>query len=331
MHNFSHIYIEKSILEHSNTLNILKKYPNAKIVILKDYKNFFNPSNQNFQVQKSSPKLILAQKKDNFLYTGSYLTGNNGYKQFYYNSLILNCVYNCSYCYLQGMYNSANIVIFVNEEDFFRETSLLLEKDSLYLCISYDTDLLAFESLMPYASKWIEFSRNKKDLLIEIRTKSSSYKLISHLKPSDGIILAWTVSPEKVIKEYEIGTPTLNRRLDSISAAINDGWKVRLCIEPILCIKDWKLHYAELINKIFNRVNGENIFDCHIGTFRINSDYLKKIKKIRSDSDILYFPFKSKEKVSSYPENIRNEMKEYIKNNLSKNIALDKIYYIEEK
>ena len=32
---------------------------------------------------------------------------------------MFNCIYDCDYCYLQGMYPSANIVVFVNHEDFF--------------------------------------------------------------------------------------------------------------------------------------------------------------------------------------------------------------------
>ena len=31
-----------------------------------------------------------------------------------------NCLFDCRYCFLQGMYNSSNFVIFVNYEDFFK-------------------------------------------------------------------------------------------------------------------------------------------------------------------------------------------------------------------
>ena len=31
---------------------------------------------------------------------------------------MLNCVYDCRYCFLQGMYRSANYVLFVNYDDF---------------------------------------------------------------------------------------------------------------------------------------------------------------------------------------------------------------------
>ena len=32
---------------------------------------------------------------------------------------MLNCIYDCKYCFLQGMFNSANYLVFVNYQDFF--------------------------------------------------------------------------------------------------------------------------------------------------------------------------------------------------------------------
>ena len=34
---------------------------------------------------------------------------------------MLNCIYDCKYCFLQGMFRSANFVIFVNYESFMNE------------------------------------------------------------------------------------------------------------------------------------------------------------------------------------------------------------------
>ena len=102
-------------------------------------------------------------KDEPFLYKGPDICENFGNRHFYYASTILNCIYDCHYCYLQGMYQSANIVIFVNIEDFFeavdRELSFL---GSMYLCTSYDTDLLALEGILPYSRKWIEFAGRRK-------------------------------------------------------------------------------------------------------------------------------------------------------------------------
>ncbi|SVD49612.1 uncharacterized protein METZ01_LOCUS402466, partial [marine metagenome] len=42
-----------------------------------------------------------------------------GGKNNYYFSHMLNCIYDCRYCFLQGMYRSAHYVLFVNYDEFF--------------------------------------------------------------------------------------------------------------------------------------------------------------------------------------------------------------------
>ena len=115
--DFSHIYVESGAFNFELTNQCISKYSNATIIEISDYKSFFNRPNQDFQTQKISTKLILALKKQPFIYKGTDILQDGGYKNFYYNTPILNCLYNCSYCFLQGMYPSANIVVFVNEDD----------------------------------------------------------------------------------------------------------------------------------------------------------------------------------------------------------------------
>lgn len=68
---FSHIYIEKGILNHPETVKILSRFPGAGIIVINHYKDVFSRSGQNFLMQKQSPSLILAKKQDNFLYKGA--------------------------------------------------------------------------------------------------------------------------------------------------------------------------------------------------------------------------------------------------------------------
>lgn len=325
---FSHIYIEEEISSHPRTIAIKEQFPDAKIISIRSYKNVFNPTNQNFQIQKLSKKLILARKRDQFFYPGSPLTDTFKRGKFYYNSLIMNCVYNCDYCYLQGMYNSSHIVVFVNLEDFFEHTlELLKEEKKITLCISYDTDLLALERIVPYTEEWIRFASIYKDITIEIRTKSNSYSKLSHLTPIPNIILAWTLSPNSVVNQYERGTPSLNRRLESLKAAILDGWSTRICLDPILHVQNWKFIYKSFIESIFSVPELKNIDEITFGVFRINSEYLKKIKKMRSDSDVIFYPYKKNGNIETYKKEVENKIKEFIFSELSNHLPKEKIYY----
>ncbi|GIT63906.1 MAG: hypothetical protein Ct9H300mP22_3060 [Gammaproteobacteria bacterium] len=62
----------------------------------------------------------------------------------YYFSHMLNCVYDCRYCFLQGMYRSANYVLFINYEDFEAEIESSIKSASAPAVFfsGYDCDSL---------------------------------------------------------------------------------------------------------------------------------------------------------------------------------------------
>jgi spore photoproduct lyase len=323
---FSHIYVEEEIREHERTLEILSKFKTSEVIYIQHYKDIFNRRGQNFRDQKLSPKLILAKRNDQFLYPGSHFSPNFDHPHFYYNTLALNCLYDCSYCYLQGMFSSANLVFFVNWEDYFDATDEFLSKNkSLYLALSYDTDLLATESFFPATKSWIDYARTRPTLALEIRTKSNNFASIQSVEAIPNVILAWTISPERICKEIENKTPSLQARLTSVLRAIDAGWKVRICIDPILREPNWKNDYEQLVHTISEKINLAKLFDLSIGTFRMNSDFLRKIQSIRSDQAMLYYPYHRSNGITSYPHHENEEMISFLKDTFKNSIEEEKI------
>ncbi|WP_411821575.1 radical SAM protein [Leptospira sp. 'Mane'] len=315
---FSHIYIEEEVEDHFRTVQILEKFKSAERIKIKHYKDVFNKRGQNFRIQKLSPKLILAKKKDQYLYPGSDFSPNFDHPQFYYNTLALNCLYDCDYCYLQGMFPSGNIVLFVNWEDFFQSTDEFLEKHgNLYLALSYDTDLLATEAFFPATKAWIEFAESRQNLILEIRTKSGNYQTLAGMRPIPNVILAWTISPEIISKQVEKKTAPLDARIQSLKKASEDGWNVRICLDPILREPDWKDTYSDLVLKLRENLNPDKIMDISVGSFRMNADFLKNMQSLRQDTALLYYPFQKKDGVVSYSESENEQMVHWIRSLLS--------------
>ncbi len=152
---FSHIYAEKSVLSHPLATQIISRFPKAKVIPIDHYKDLFNRSHQDSTIQRRSPKLILAEKHGTLIYPGAPVCQSFGEEHFYYTSCVMNCLFDCEYCYLKGMYPSGNPVIFLNLNDVFREVEALLKKHPVYLCVSYDTDLLALESVTEGAAAFL--------------------------------------------------------------------------------------------------------------------------------------------------------------------------------
>jgi spore photoproduct lyase len=308
------IYIEQDIATHPNTLKVLEKFANAQCVYIKHYKDFFNQSNNDWRSQKASQKIILAKRTQNFYYKGADITPDFGHHHFYYNTLALNCVYDCDYCYLQGLFPSAHLVLFVNNEDFIVETKKLLTQidEPVYFALSYDTDLLALEHWLPYCKEWIDFASQENNLTVEIRTKSANIKAIDHCASSKNIILAWTLSPQQIASQYEPATPSTQLRMNAIKAAVEKGWRVRICIDPILKLPDWKKDYGQMIEDLSESVNFAQLDSFSVGVFRMNKKFLKNIQHQRSDAGILYDRFELKNDVYSYSDDVKKEMFSFI-------------------
>ncbi len=117
---FSTVYAERNVW-NEEWENKLSKTP----IFINHYKDIFNRSHQDFAAQKKAPSLILAKKTGTLIYKGAPVCQNFGNEHFYYTSCMMNCIYHCDYCYLQGMYPSGHVVVFVNLEDYFKELEAL--------------------------------------------------------------------------------------------------------------------------------------------------------------------------------------------------------------
>jgi len=311
---FSHVYVEERAYGYPETESILSNIKNKTVIPIKHYKDVFSPR-QDFTLQKNSLKLILAVKDGGFLYKIPPVCLNYGNDDAYYVSLALNCPYDCAYCFLRGLYASANIVAFVNAEDAFGEITRALKNKKPYLCVSYDTDLLAMEHILGTARKWIRFARENPLIMMEIRTKSANYNAIADLAPAPNVILAWSLSPEGYINAYESGAPGLGARLKNINRAADGGWNVRLCVDPLLYLPGCADVYRSFIKETFAQIPADKILDISFGPLRAPAAVMKKIEKAKP-GPLTAYPFVNQNGVYTYRDNHLHEIYDVIKSAL---------------
>ena len=323
---FSHIYVERGIQNHKRTKKILRKFPEAKLVMIDHYKDVFCRRGQIYGKQHQAPALILASKQGNLIYEGAAVCQSFGNEYFYYTSCIMNCIYDCEYCYLKGMYPSGNLVVFINIEDYFVELEQILQKHSAYVCVSYDTDLLALESLTGFVESWVSFAAKQDNLRLEIRTKCGRMDLWDRLSPLDNVYYAFTLSPQPVIEQYEHGTASASQRIFSAKKAMEQGFPVRLCFDPMIYCKDWKKQYGELLEQVVTNLDMDKLTDVSIGSFRISQDYFKKMRKANPNSAIVWFPYDVKDGVYQYPQPLMDEMEQFLLEKIKEYIPEEKIF-----
>lgn len=328
--SFSHIYVEKEVQSHPRTIEILSHFPHANVILIDDYKAVFNRHKQSVAVQKQCQSLILAKKKSDFIYPASPVCQSFDERYFYYASSVMNCIYDCEYCFLKGMYPSGNLVVFVNLEDFFEEILKILNQHPLYLCVSYDADLLALESILNYGQQWAEFAEQQENLTIEIRTKGTSLPLWEIFKNHPRIILAITISPSYVIDHYEVKTPSFKQRLETMQTLLNRGYSIRLCLDPLLVFPNWKVVYKDFLYQLRDTLDFSRIRDISVGSFRISKVYLKFMRKQYPDSALIQYPYQCIDGFYQYPPFLQEELESYILELLKEITTEEKIYTWKE-
>lgn len=328
---FSTIYVEKQIRKEKRTNEILSKFPNATVIEIQHAKDIFDRTHQSYSAQRNSQNLILSKTKEPKIYQGSPVCQSFDERYFYYTSTVKNCIYDCEYCWLKGLYQSANLLVQVNLEDTFLELEKMLRKHPVYLCVSYDTDLIALEKILGYAKAWADFTLTHENLTIEIRTKSAMDLEELHIPKSERIIIAYTLSPEYVVSHYEKGTPSSKNRIAAIRRSIEEGYSVRICFDPMLWFLGWKEEYKKLLINLLEEITINAIRDISIGSFRLSESYLKKMRGQYPHSAILQYPYQNDQGFYSYGKERKEELEGWMKEELKQFVSEEKIFLWKEE
>ena len=324
---FSRIYIEKEALNYSKTQAILKKYSKAPQIICNHYGEIFNIKQQNFRTQKQAPSLIIAIKKGTKILPTPEGFGI-GSTENYYFSHMQNCLYDCRYCFLQGMYNSAHYLWFVNYDDFKKEIINTASKNTniKYFFSGYDCDSLVFESLTNFAHEFINFFASVKNSFLELRTKSVNIKAIKELAIIKNIIIAFSFTPDEISKAIEHKTPPINSRIKAMTELSKLGWQVGIRLDPLIYHKNYKLLYDKLIIDIFSHLKISNLHSISIGELRFPNDMYKKIINLYPEEKLLNNNLVQKDNIVSYNQEIEQELQNFILKKLSSYINQDRIF-----
>lgn len=325
-HKFSHIYVEEEILQEERTKRICSLFDDACIVPVGRYTDVFERTRQSLVQQQASQNLILACKHDQRIYQGSPVCQNFDERYFYYCAPVMNCFFDCEYCWLKGMYASANLVVFINQEDFMQDVQKLLKEHPIYLCVSYETDLPGMESLFHFCRWWGERTVENENLTIGLRTKAGYQEAWEEIPVNDRIIFAFTLSPQEVIDSCEHGTASLKERIGTVRKCMKEGRQVRLCFDPMIPVRNWQKAYAGMVKQVTDAIDLNEIRDVSVGTFRISRQYLKKMRKAYPDSAVVQYPYVCDHGFYHLPDELQNQMENSLIDLLCKYMDRKKIF-----
>lgn len=326
------IYIEDEIADHSRTLAMIARFPRATVVPCERYTEVFNPRSQNFRIQKQKPALILAKKHGNRVHPTPPGYGIGAERNFYFSHM-LNCLYDCRYCFLQGMFSSANYVFFVNFEEFEESIDDAIADakqvgETACFFSGYDCDSLAMEKLTGFADAFLPFFAKRPQALLELRTKSINVaSLLNRPEALPNVVVAFSVSPPRVAESVEHGAPPVARRIDALAKLAERGWPIGLRIDPLIAAPDFEEGYRKLIASIFDRVSAESIHSVTVGPMRFPQAMLDRITRLYPEEPLFAASFeKRKDGLVSYPVEIEAGMRAFVIERLRERMPADRIF-----
>jgi len=308
------LYVEEEILNHPRTLLIRGRFPDDEVIPCARYGEVFNRRAQSFRLQKRRPSLILARKHRGFVQEAPQGFGIEGARSFTFSHLH-NCIYDCRYCFLQGMYRSANYVVFVNFEDFQWEIEAKIRAartpegaEPLYFFSGYDCDSLALEPVTRFAATFVPFFARFPEAMLELRTKSTQIKSLLEVDSVPNVVVAWSFTPEEVAESIEHLTPSVDRRLRAMSRLAERGWRLGLRFDPLLYDRSYRERYRNLFARVFATVPVGSLHSVSLGPFRLSDGAFSTVVRLYPEEPLFAAPLVEEGGVVTYPRDLEQEM-----------------------
>ena len=321
------LYVEESVREHVRAQALIKRYPRARIIEIERYGDVFNAPAQNFRYQKANPALILARKPGRRVLPtppGYHIGGANNY----YFSHMLNCVYDCRYCFLQGMYSSGNYVVFINTEDFFADMDQVTHEHEgpVWFFSGYDCDSLALDPVTGFVADCLTHFESRPQAHLELRTKSTQIRPLLKRSSIPNVVVAYSLSPQPIVAAEEHGTPSLAKRLQALKTLQDAGWKIGLRFDPLLHADDFESLYGEMFEQVFSTLDISTVHSVSLGVFRLPKGFHKRLVRLYPDARLLAAPMDSRDGMMSYPADTETSMRNYCEQQLQTVISPEQFF-----
>jgi len=320
------IYVEEEAASHPRVRGLLARHPRALVVPVSGYGEVFNRGHQSFRLQKRKPSLVLAKKRGSLVLKAPY--GIGGDRNFYF-SHVLNCLYDCRYCFLQGMYRSAHYVVFVNYEDF-QDAILGTAEESpggeACFFSGYDGDSLALESITGFADAFLPFFARNQRLVLELRTKSVAIRPLLARDAFPNCVVAFSFTPEAFSKSLEHGVPPNEQRIAAAAKLAERGWRIGLRFDPLLYAPDYEHLYQELFEEVFRAIPPETIHSVGFGAFRLPRDYFTRVARLYPEERLFALPLEERSGMISYESAVEEEMMGFCRESLRERVPEERLF-----
>ncbi len=202
------------------------------------------------------------------------------------------CSMDCAYCILQAYFNPPVLQYFLNHADMWADLERLMAEPGIHRIGTGEfTDSLIWEPWTGLCSRLVGRFADQDRAVLELKTKTTRIAGLQGLRHNRKTILSWSLNTPTVIREQERGTTSLARRLDAAAECAAAGYPLAFHFDPIVVYHDSGAEYAEVVDRLFRRIDPRQIVWISLGTLRFMPGLKPIVERRFPDSKIVYGEF----------------------------------------
>jgi spore photoproduct lyase len=191
-----------------------------------------------------------------------------------------NCLFECSYCFLQNYLNDSVTKIVNDIDPLISEVKEKIDEEPLRLFRIGTWELgdsLALEDKTGQAARLVQEFAVLKNAVLELKTKSDCVDSILALDHKGRTVVSWSLNTDYIIKTEEHGTASLEKRIKALEKTAKAGYLIGLHFDPMIYHDGWEKGYKSLIEKVFDAALPDRIAWISIGSLRFNPEMKKRM------------------------------------------------------
>lgn len=168
------------------------------------------------------------------------------------------CTAMCLYCYLVCNYNKcAYLRLFVNREQMFDRLIKTSQKSQVpkVFEVGSNSDMV-LENTITGNLEWLipafaQAGRGK----ITFPTKFDMVGPLLGLDHRGKTIFRMSVNPASIIRKIELGTSSLEKRIEAVNKMADAGYPCGILIAPVILSEDWESLYSGLLDELEEKLS----------------------------------------------------------------------------
>lgn len=201
-----------------------------------------------------------------------------------------NCPLDCSYCILQAYLKEHDLKIFSNIEERLGEVADVIDsspQEIFRIGTGEFTDSLALEPIARFSSRLLPFFSERKNAVLELKTKTTNVGTLLASRHRRGIIVSWSLNSPFISEREEKRAPSLKARLEAARLCQQEGFALGFHFDPIVAHRDWKDGYLRTVELLDRYIDPRGVIWISMGSFRFMPELKAIVRKRHPESCIL--------------------------------------------